>query len=46
MLDHLMVKMSRKVELGDRDPLKLLVHSTHDTMLAAVLSTLDVFDDR
>lgn len=46
MLDQLMFKMTRKVEMGERDPLKLLVHSTHDTMLAAVCNTLDVFDDR
>lgn len=46
MLDEMMRKMASKVEKGGKDPRKILVHSTHDTALAAVCSTLDVFDDR
>ncbi|KAJ7234638.1 histidine phosphatase superfamily, partial [Mycena haematopus] len=36
----------QKAELGSENPLKILVHSTHDTALAATLSTLDVFDEK
>ncbi|KAJ7512066.1 histidine phosphatase superfamily [Mycena galericulata] len=39
-------KMQQKVERGAEDPLKILVHSTHDTALAAMCSTLDVFDEK
>ncbi|KAJ7599258.1 histidine phosphatase superfamily [Mycena floridula] len=46
MLDDLARKMQNKVDKGDRDPLKLLVHSTHDTALAALCQTLDVFDEK
>ena len=46
LLDSLTAKMQRKVDGGERDPLKILVHSTHDTALAALCSTLDVFDDQ
>lgn len=46
LLEDLTRKMQRKVDLGDRDPLKILVHSTHDTALAALCASLDVFDDQ
>ncbi|KAJ7889718.1 histidine phosphatase superfamily [Mycena leptocephala] len=46
LLQDLSTKMQKKVELGDEDPLKILVHSTHDTALAAMCSTLDVFDEK
>ncbi|KAF7349275.1 Acid phosphatase [Mycena sanguinolenta] len=46
LLSDLAAKMARKAELGAEDPLKVLVHSTHDTALAATLSTLDVFDEK
>ncbi|KAJ6486924.1 histidine phosphatase superfamily [Mycena sanguinolenta] len=46
LLSDLANKMARKAELGAEDPLKVLVHSTHDTALAATLSTLDVFDEK
>ncbi|KIJ39004.1 hypothetical protein M422DRAFT_230848 [Sphaerobolus stellatus SS14] len=46
LLAELREKMERKVELGDRDPLKLLVYSTHDTALAATVASLGVFDNR
>jgi len=38
--------MARKAENGTDDPLKILVHSTHDTGIAPLLQTLDVFDER
>ncbi|KAF5390113.1 hypothetical protein D9757_003824 [Collybiopsis confluens] len=46
LLDDLATKMQQKVAQGDRDPLKIAVHSTHDTALAGLTSTLDVFDDK
>lgn len=39
-------KMQAKIDRGVDDPLKILVHSTHDTSLAAICATLDVFDDK
>lgn len=45
LLSDLSRKMSRKVKLGDQDPVKILVHSTHDTAIAALCSTLDVYDE-
>lgn len=46
LLDDMTRKMQHKVDNGTQDPLKILVHSTHDTALAALCSTLDVFDDQ
>ncbi|KAJ7136013.1 histidine phosphatase superfamily [Mycena epipterygia] len=46
LLADLSQKMQQKVERGADDPLKILVHSTHDTALAALCSTLDVFDEK
>jgi hypothetical protein len=46
LLDDLSGKMQQKADRGDQDPLKILVHSTHDTALAALCSTLDVFDEK
>jgi len=46
LLDDLQRKMTHKAEQGERDPLKILVHSTHDTALAGLCTTLDVFDER
>jgi len=46
LLSDLTRKMQAKAENGSRDPLKILIHSTHDTCLAALCSTLDVFDNR
>ncbi|KAJ3866489.1 histidine phosphatase superfamily [Lentinula novae-zelandiae] len=46
LLDDLSTKMQHKAVHGDKDPLKILVHSTHDTALAGLASTLDVFDDK
>ncbi|KAJ7637137.1 histidine phosphatase superfamily [Roridomyces roridus] len=46
LLADLSQKMQRKVERGAEDPLKILIHSTHDTALAAMCATLDVFDEK
>jgi acid phosphatase len=46
LLGDLALKMQRKVDLRDQDPLKILLHTTHDTALAALCSTLDVFDEQ
>ncbi|THU90595.1 phosphoglycerate mutase-like protein [Dendrothele bispora CBS 962.96] len=46
LLQDLSEKMDHKVEHGEKDPLKILVHSTHDTALAGLTSTLDVFDEK
>nr|GAT42740.1 acid phosphatase [Mycena chlorophos] len=46
LLSDLSQKLQRKVDRGANDPLKLLVHSTHDTALAAMCNTLDVFDEK
>ncbi|KAG1723056.1 histidine phosphatase superfamily [Suillus lakei] len=39
-------KMQRKSQPNSKDPTKLLVHTTHDSTLAALLCTFDVFDDK
>ena len=46
LLEDLSRKMQHKAVNGNQDPLKILVHSTHDTTIAGLCSTLDVFDDR
>lgn len=46
LLGNLVKQMQRKIDLGDRDPLKIRIHSTHDTGLAALCATLDVFDNQ
>lgn len=45
LLGDMIHKMQHKVEHGHKDPLKILVHSTHDTAIAGLCSTLDVFDE-
>ncbi|KAH7910360.1 histidine phosphatase superfamily [Hygrophoropsis aurantiaca] len=39
-------KMQHKVKKGPQDPMKILVHATHDSTLAALCSTFDVFDEK
>ncbi|KAJ8597068.1 phosphoglycerate mutase-like protein [Rhizopogon salebrosus TDB-379] len=39
-------KMQSKAQLDSRDSTKLLVHTTHDSTLAALLCTFDVFDEK
>lgn len=46
LLSDLTRKLLNKAEQGDRDPLKVLIHSTHDTSIAALCSTLGVYDNR
>ena len=46
LLSDLAQKMQAKAEKGDDDPTKILIHSTHDTCLAGLSSTLDMFDEK
>lgn len=58
LLDDLTKKMATKASqvprsssatkssANETDPPRFLVHSTHDTALAALLSTLDVYDEK
>ncbi|KIJ63162.1 hypothetical protein HYDPIDRAFT_134966 [Hydnomerulius pinastri MD-312] len=46
LLADISTKMQRKIDQVDQDPLKILVHSTHDSTLAALCNTLDVFDQK
>jgi acid phosphatase len=46
LLADLSRKMQHKAEHPVADPLRIAVHSTHDTGLAGLCSTLDVFDDK
>ncbi|KAH7926267.1 phosphoglycerate mutase-like protein [Leucogyrophana mollusca] len=46
LLDDVSQKMQHKVDHPSQDPMKILVHSTHDSTLAALCSTFDVFDEK
>jgi acid phosphatase len=46
LFEDLTNKMHHKIERGEKESLKLLVHSTHDTTIAGLCSTLDVFDEK
>jgi acid phosphatase len=55
LLQDLSAKLALKVSpktkgppsaISDEEAPRLLVHSTHDTALAALLATLDVFDEK
>ncbi len=46
LLSDLARKMQAKAEKGDTDSTKILIHSTHDTCLAGLSSTLDIFDEK
>ncbi len=46
LLSDLAQKMQAKAEKGDAEAPKILIHSTHDTCLAGLANTLDVFDER
>ncbi|KAH9897039.1 phosphoglycerate mutase-like protein [Cubamyces lactineus] len=46
LLSDLAAKMQVKAENGDADPTKILIHSTHDTCLAGLSNTLDIFDEK
>ncbi|PWY98434.1 phosphoglycerate mutase-like protein [Testicularia cyperi] len=45
-VNELSLKMSKRAEKGDADPLKFAVYATHDTALAGLLNTLDCFDGK
>ena len=38
--------MNQRVTEDGENPPKILIHSTHDTAIAGLLGTLEVFDDR
>ncbi|KAI0776494.1 histidine phosphatase superfamily [Irpex lacteus] len=46
LLDDVSTKMQVKANKGSDDPMKILVHSTHDTTLAGICASLDVFDEK
>ena len=46
LLSDISEKMYAKVSQGSENKLKLLVHSTHDTSLAGICKTLEVFDEK
>ncbi|KAL4073664.1 phosphoglycerate mutase-like protein, partial [Scleroderma citrinum] len=46
LLADISARMLSKVVQGNKDPLKILVHSTHDSTLAALCATFDVFDEK
>ncbi|KAI0777216.1 phosphoglycerate mutase-like protein [Trametes elegans] len=46
LLSDLARKMQAKAQRGDADPTKILIHSTHDTCLAGLSSTLEIFDEK
>lgn len=46
LLEDISTKMQKKVTEGPGDQMRLLVHSTHDTTLAGICASLDVFDEK
>jgi len=46
LLAEITAKMNRTVTGDDENSPKILIHSTHDTAVAGLLGTLEVFDDR
>ena len=46
LLAEILGKMDRRASEDDENAHKLLIHSTHDTAIAGILGTLEVFDDR
>jgi len=46
LLNEIVQKMKKKAARQDEDPLKILIHSTHDTAIAGLTQTLGVFDDK
>jgi acid phosphatase len=46
LLNSISLRMHSKADKGDRDPLKIAIHTCHDTSLAGLCQTLDVFDGR
>lgn len=46
LLEELGRKMAHKAKHSSNDPLRILIHSVHDTTIAPMLQTLNVFDNR
>ena len=46
LLHDVQRKMQGKVDNRETDPLKILVHATHDTTLTGICKTLRVFEDK
>lgn len=46
LLDELATRMGDKASKGTDDPLKIAINACHDTSLAGMCQTLDVFDGR
>ncbi|KAF4616606.1 hypothetical protein D9613_008515 [Agrocybe pediades] len=46
LLSDMTNKMQHKIDRKESDPLKMLVHSTHDTAIAALCQTFDVYDEK
>ncbi|KDQ60184.1 hypothetical protein JAAARDRAFT_32565 [Jaapia argillacea MUCL 33604] len=46
LLGDLSRKMQHKAINGSQDPLKIAIHSTHDTGIAGLCETLDVYDEK
>ena len=46
LLAEISAKMNQTVAGDDENPPRILIHCTHDTAIAGLLGTLEVFDDR
>jgi len=46
LLAEISGKMNQRVTEGGESHPKILIHSTHDTAIAGLLGTLEVFDER
>lgn len=46
LLAEISGKMNQRAIGTGQNPPKILIHSTHDTAIAGLLGTLEVFDDR
>ena len=46
LLAEVSAKMNQTVVDDGENPPKILIHSTHDTAIAGLLGTLEVFDSR
>ena len=46
LLAEISGKMDRRATGDDENPQEILIHGTHDSAIAGLLGTLEVFDDR
>ena len=46
LLSEISTKMQQKVAKRDDDPLRILVYGIHDTTLAGICASLDVYDQK